>query len=161
MKNKKMLYVLIPAVLLVWGMIIYKIVSPVSGGDNITGLQNNQFALSSTTEILNDTFSINPNYRDPFLGKTTKKSNPSENKESNADIDPIKKNTATSTKWPSLIYGGMIKNQKSNKQLVLIQINGQSSSIKLGEVINGIELIKIFRDSIEVRFGKENKFVGK
>lgn len=163
MKNKKLLYVLIPAVLLVWGIIIYKIVAPASLEENTTGLQNIQFASNSTTEILSDTFSINPNYRDPFLSKEVKKSIPSENKVSNVVAAPavIKKITEPSIKWPALIYSGLIKNQKSNKQLVLISINGQSSSIKIGEVINGIELMKVFKDSIEVKFGNEKKFVVK
>ena len=162
MKNKKLLYVLIPAVLLVWGIIIYKIVAPGSGGDDTSPLKNNEFITSSSTEILNDTFSINPNYRDPFLGKSIKKTIPSENKVSNVTIPTvIKKTTEPTIKWPSVIYAGLIKNKKSNKQLVLIQINGQSSSIKVGEIINGIELINIFKDSIEVKFGNEKKFVVK
>ena len=63
MKNKKLLYVLIPGVLLVWGIIIYKIAGTTSV-DNSIGVHNNQFIPGSVTEILNDTFSINPNYRD-------------------------------------------------------------------------------------------------
>ena len=116
MKNKKMLYILIPIVLLVWGVIIYKIAAPGSVGDNITGLQNNQFATTSTIENLNDTFSIHPNYRDPFLGKEAKKSILSENKVSNvvAVSNVIEKTVRSSISWPSIVYEGLIKNQKNN-----------------------------------------------
>lgn len=162
MKNKKLLYVLIPAVLLLWGVIIYKIFNVVNGSKS-EEVYKSSFIENSDDENLIDTFSIHPNYRDPFLGKIVKKSSPSENKVPNINPNPIaqKKATPTSTVWPTLVYSGLIKNQKSNKTLALVQINGQAHIMKIADIEAEVELTKIFRDSIEVKFQKEKRFVRK
>ena len=155
MKNKKLLYVLIPAVILVWGAIIYKVVMGL-GGNEDTSFQKIEMAEIHSTDVLNDTFSINPSYRDPFSGKQIKKI-------VTTGQPTIKKIVAPPViaNWPSIIYGGIVKNQKSNKQLVLVSINGQSTMLKIGESYNNVELLKVFKDSIEVKFGKEKRFVKK
>lgn len=156
MKNKKLLYVLIPGTLLVWGLIIYKVVGGMGGDDN-NSFQKIEMPKVSSNEILYDTFSINPNYRDPFSGKQVKKVIISSGQPT------IKKNVPPPivTRWPEIVYGGIVKNQKSNKQLVLVSISGQSTMLKVGESFSNIELLKVFKDSIEVKFGKEKKFIKK
>lgn len=164
MKNKKLLYILIPVVLLVWGVIIYRIFNVVNGsGSNEVRISS--FVENTINENLIDTFSIHPNYRDPFISKRAKKTT-SENKITSTITKPdlIKKVSITapmSDKWPSIVYNGLIKNEKSNKQLALVQINGQSNILQLGNVAEGVELTKIFRDSIEVKFNSEKRFVRK
>ncbi len=156
MKNKKLLYVLLPAVVFIWGAIIYKVVVGLSGSDD-NAFQKIKMAEIKSYEIVNDTFSINPTYRDPFSRKQTKSNlNPS-----NSHSNQLSSSTTHKTIWPEIIYGGIVKNQKSNKQLVIIQINGQSNTIKVGETFNGVMLTKVFKDSIEVKFGKEKKHVKK
>lgn len=162
MKNKKLLYILIPLVLLLWGAIIYRIFNVVSVNDSNEVYKSEVYGNTDNANLI-DTFSINPNYRDPFLGKSAKKTILSENKVSNIVVNPnvIKKIIPSSRAWPNLVYGGLIKNQKSNKALALVQINGQSNIMKIGEIVGEIELTKIFRDSIEVKFQKEKRFVKK
>ena len=160
MKNKKLLLILIPCTLLLWGMILYKIFSVVSPGDEMGASPNLLPSANINEALLTDTFSINPNYRDPFLGKTAKtistnsEENPSPKKETNHTTvsTPVITNP-----FPSIVYGGLIKNKQSNKQLILVQINGQGTMMKLGDVVNGVELTKVFRDSIEVKFNKEKR----
>lgn len=156
MKNKKLLYVLIPAVIFIWGAIIYKVVIGLSGSDG-NSFQEIKMTEIKSNEVSNDTFSINPTYRDPFSGKRVKNSNPI----SGSFTNQLNANTSPQTKWPEIIYGGIVKNQKSNKQLVLVQINGQSNIMKAEETFNNIEVTKVFKDSIEVKFGKEKKFIKK
>lgn len=162
MKNKKLLIILIPATLLLWGMIIYKIFSVASGGDDIGQVQGTVSVVNNDNNALTDTFSINPTYRDPFLGKTNKTATiaivGSSNSKPISTPKPIATNPINKT-FPNIIYGGLIKNKQSNKQLVLIQINGQSNIMKIGDIVNEVELTKVFRDSIEVKFKKEKKFI--
>lgn len=162
MKNKKLLILLIPATLLLWGMIAYKILSVASGGDGVGQIQETVSVVNNDSNILTDTFSINPTYRDPFLGKINKTaaiitggSSPPKTTSTPKPIvtSPINK------PFPSIIYGGLIKNKQSNKQLVLIQIGGQSTIMKIGDIVSEVELTKVFRDSIEVKFKKEKKFI--
>lgn len=156
MKNKKLLYILIPAVIGVWGAIIYKVVVGM-GGNEDNSIQKIEMAEIHSTEVFNDTFSINPTYRDPFSGKQVKKIVFSSGQQTVKKVvaQPVIAN------WPSITYGGIVKNQKSNKQLVLVSINGQSTMLKIGESYSNVELLKVFKDSIEVKFGKEKKFIKK
>ena len=47
------------------------------------------------------------------------------------------------------------------KELAMIHINGQSKLMKQGDIVLGVELLKIYRDSVQVCFEKEKKFVRK
>lgn len=149
---------------MVWGIIIYRIFHVVNGS-NSTEVFKSAIVENVNNESLIDTFSIHPNYRDPFMSKRPKKLI-SENKLASVVTKPdlIKKAAViapVSNKWPSLVYNGLIKNEKSNKQLALVQINGQSNIMQVGNVTEGVELTKIFRDSIEVKFDSERRFVRK
>ncbi|MBA3971454.1 MAG: hypothetical protein H0X46_04810 [Bacteroidetes bacterium] len=158
MKNKKLLYVLIPVTILVWGTLIYKIM--VASVSNVPELIRTSSLTEITTEhVLNDTFSINPHYRDPFSGKAEKKVVST----GKSNAPPVKKilTPATSIKWPEIIYNGIVKNQKSNKQMVMMQINGMSTMMKIAEISGNIQLNKVYKDSIEVQMGKEKKFIRK
>lgn len=166
MKNKKLLYLLLPLTIGLWGVIIFKIVNSASG---IEGVENQDKIVFQKSDGLTmpDTFSIICNYPDPFLGKTTPKQyrSPANSVTSAAKAKDVvkekKKAAITTLVWPEVVYKGIIKNQKSNKQLALLQINGKSNAMKMGESYENIELIRIFKDSIEVKFGKEKKYVKK
>lgn len=161
LKNKKLLYVLLPLLVIIWGLIFYRIFSSLNSSDEKYKLQTSKNIFSSKDNAVSDTFSIVNNYRDPFLGKTI-----------TADVNksvvvqrikpaPIESVVKQPLEWPAIIYGGMIKNQKSNKQFVLLQINGQANVMKQGDVKNGVELLVIFKDSIQVSFKKEIRIIKK
>ncbi len=86
-------------------------------------------------------------------------------------MNPIKTNSTTPAikaekattiiNWPSLSFGGIIKNQKSGKQLAIVKINGQENIMREGDTIEGILLLKVSMDYIEVSFEKEKKIVSK
>lgn len=157
MKNKKLLYVLIPAVLFIWGYIIIMVLNAFYGNDKT----NNVAPVAMLEEVEKntiDTFSIYPDYRDPFLGEFITKAKTSNANAANA---VVKKPVTASIVWPTISYGGLIKNQTSNKQLAIVNINGSSNIMKVGEKAGEIELLKIFSDSIEIRMGKEKRFVRK
>jgi hypothetical protein len=155
MKNKKAVYFLVILIAGIWGVILYRIFNFSSSPDNNTELQ-----ASFVSPVLNpntaDTFSISLNYRDPFLGKTEA---PVQNKKQKPV--PIPEKVVEPTKWPSISYGGMIKSRKSNAQLCMVMINGQSNFMKEGDAIADIQLKKIYKDSIELMFQKEKRVVRK
>ncbi len=156
MKDKKTVYILIPVVLLIWGIIFYRIYGFFNGGNN-QAFHTPQLVITDSAELLNDSFNIHADYRDPFLDKAIKKQISGSGTTVAKPVKPV----PTSSPWPAIVYGGIIKNQKSNKQLALIQINGQSNMMKAGEEANGVQLLKVFKDSIEVKFGKEKKYISK
>lgn len=159
MKNKKLLYVLIPGTLLVWGMIIQKIYSAASGTEGPLDQHTASIPLKENM-VMEDTFSIHPVYPDPFREPTKKIV--AKSSEKTVSKQAVKKtNTAVISSWPSVVYGGIIKNQNSKKELALVSVNGQSSLMSAGDKAGDVQLLKVYKDSIQVKFGKEDKYVRK
>lgn len=158
MKNKKATYILLSIVAAIWGIIVYKIFSTVGSKESI---QQENISYSSMLPVKTaiDTFSIIANYRDPFLGKMTL--SPSENDKPKTSVKKIEKPAPEPLKWPSIVYRGMIKNQKTGKQLYLLTIDKQDNMMKPGEMISDIELKRVYRDSVEVVFKKEKRTIKK
>jgi type II secretory pathway component PulC len=161
MKGKKGIYIMLPLVLLIWVMIIYKIYKTVNGSDDNAIVQF-QDTPASSAKLALDTFTLIANYRDPFLGKivndySERKTNI--NTGSSKNLAPIP--TKTITPWPSINYMGIIKNQKSSKQNALIQVNGKELVLKEGDKTDGLILRKIQKDSVEFIREKETRYFKK
>jgi len=159
MKNKKLLYVLIPFTLLIWGMIIYRIFNVVNPTSDFKILDTHQN--SKVEEKMTDTFSISANYRDPFLGKIQEKVKPTITQNSTNNVKQKVKKAEEIKVKPNMIYLGLIKSQKNNKQVALVQINGTINNMIIGDKYNGVEITKIYRDSIEIKFGNEKFYLRK
>lgn len=164
MKNKKTLYLLIPLAIAIWGNIFYKIYTAMHGDEEVPVSLPNHLPSETTTE-LNDTFSIYPDYRDPFFGTMQRKNKStvsSANSVSNSSIKPgINGNTSIQLNFPKIVYGGLIKNENSKKQLALLLINGNSYTLKIGEQAEHVQLINLFKDSIEVKYNNLRKYISK
>lgn len=158
MKNKKLIYILLPLAILIWGAIFYKLFYYASPGEEwITQVSD---TAKKTTAILNaDTFSILADYRDPFLGNVIDRE-PAQN-EGNEHTKVREAFTVQAVQWPDIVYGGMIKNQRSARELALLKINGKESILKTGEMAGGLELLKISKDSVEIKMLKQRKWVRK
>lgn len=161
MKNKKLTYILLPAVIGIWGMIFYRIYSGMDGNDKPVAATGNMSAANSNAAA-EDTFTLIASYRDPFLGSMAvvndhpKVSQPAAN-----TPKPVEPKQVVAAPWPSVTYSGMIKNQKSSVQLAMLQVNGQGYTVKTGESIEGVQLLKIYRDSAEVMFQHQKKIIKK
>lgn len=169
MKNKKLLYILIPCTLVLWGIIVYKIVRVTSGNNDFESSVSVTIDKESDTKFGKDTFSIKANYRDPFFGnkfstnRVYQESNSNTQQTIPAHINKpqqnIPKNDIATSNFPNVVYNGIIQNKQTNKSLAIVQINGQSNIMKVGDVFNEVEILKISKDSIEVKFQKEKRFV--
>ena len=73
MKNKKLTYILVPLVLIVWGLIIYRIFNTIHNTDDSPLLNTPIATINGEKNTLLDTFSLQLNYRDPFLGNLHRK----------------------------------------------------------------------------------------
>ena len=68
MKNKKSTYILLPIVLLIWGMLIYQFFS-YSVTDEAPENTPTEFNVKPFKLKERSLFTVNVAYRDPFLGK--------------------------------------------------------------------------------------------
>ena len=163
MKKKSTLYIVSTIVVLLWGYIIYKFFNPPRAENRAISASPVFDNLSSNVVI--DTFSISAEYRDPFFGKSIPKPvfKSNNNGTSTASIKTpiIVSPKVIAVNKPVVSYLGLIKNSKQNKQVALIQINGTMNNLSVGDKQDGIEVLKILKDSIEVRFQKEKYFVRK
>ncbi len=161
MKNKKFTYLLGLVVVVVWGLIIYRIFDAVSANDDnsapvvpntIKKEPFNDFAVPvDTTHLL-------LNYRDPF-GLVKQKDTISQA----AKIRPVKSIASLPVKptfnWGFIQYSGYILNPASKKLTTLITINGKNEMLSEGEMKDQVKLIKNLRDSIKISFNGKTKFI--
>lgn len=147
-----------PVVILIWGFVFYKIFIAVKGDDNALPADTHAIKQADGNQ-LSDTFSIAANYRDPFNVKQPAITN---NQPAKAAAPAPKKPEPPAAKpWPQVGYTGMIRSHKTNVPIAMLQLNGQSYTVKAGETFEEIQVIKILRDSVELKFGKEKRFIKK
>src|SRR5687767_1788266 len=156
MKNKKVVILLLVLAAGIWGTVIYRIFKTVYKEDKvqIKPAENN-----SNFSSLPDTFSIVADYRDPFLGKRLVQQAPK--KITSAATKPKPAPVVTIIKWPTIGYSGIIRNQNTPKELALVKIDQKDFIMKTGDVMMGVEVTKIFKDSIIVLYQKEKKVITK
>jgi hypothetical protein len=129
-KNQKT-YLLLLVVVIVWGAVgfqFYNYYNP--DVPEVRMADSNGFVPMKQTEVTS--YTIEPNYRDPFLGKLYKKPKPKSKKRI---VQPKPK-----VVFPSITYNGIIKSGKD--YTFIISINGSQEIYKLKQVIKGVELIR-------------------
>lgn len=160
MKNKKLVYVLLPLVVLIWGIIVYRIFTSINpDSPNVTGRQSS-LVTDTLQKNVPDTFTIVANYRDPFLGALpVAPSKPGFSVTKPVAKAPEPPKETIPVLWPSLSYSGMVRNKDSKKQMALIQINNSMHSMQINETVAGVQLLGIYPDSIIVVFNKQKKTI--
>jgi hypothetical protein len=159
MKKKKTLYIMLPIVALVWGFVLYQLFSSFFSTPNYAIKKAEQ--IINIDEIKQDTFLIVANYRDPFLGKKVRL------KKVNNTSSNVKKNTVKISQvkaeqsWPSITYNGMIKNNNSDRRVGILKVNGKEYLVKEKDMVNEITILSINKNTVSVRFQKENKTITK
>ena len=150
---------MLPLILLVWGFVFsqrygYFFSEPTFVHEQLEEKVN-------ISEIKQDTFSIVADYRDPFLGKriTLKKRTylaSTTNKNSSR-----KKTVNPEMAWPTITYNGMIKNNNSDRRVGIVKVNGNEYLVKEKDVVSEITIVSIGKNSVNVRFQKENRTITK
>jgi hypothetical protein len=161
MKNKKMTYLLGFVVIIVWGIIIYRLFDAAGGSDddvvpavssNSPKEPYNDFA------ILKDTTHLLLNYRDPFdLVKQKDTAAISVKRSVHTIIVPVPVKPVFN--WGFIQYSGYVRNPGSKKLITLVSINGQNEMLTEGEMKNQVKLIKNLGDSIKISFNGKTKFI--
>ena len=146
MKNKKSIYILLPLVLFIWGTILYQFL-PLSYGPDLPKTNSSTFRISDLDVKKRDTFTIDVNYRDPFLGKVYNTTDKSSQK-----INVTKKIVAkTVLPYPLLQYKGIVSDSRERDKIFMLIIDGKSFLMKSGESKNGVTLVDGNRLSVTLR----------
>jgi len=152
MKSKKNIYILLPVVLGIWGLLIYRFFSFAS--PDILPETNTNYTLRPISLKPKDTVRIDVNYRDPFLGKVygpaTAKTKP---------VGSLKapRPAKAEIQWPSIVYKGIVSDVKDKKKVFMVLINGRTFLMREKEVQEDVTLIKGNNSEITVKHkGRQN-----
>lgn len=141
MNNRSKTYLLIVAVLIVWGLIAYKIFQHLkpSSDENLT-VKTEKKRNPKTDSNLD--YKMHSGYRDPFFG-TLKKPERQEikNGQEKRNISP-KKTDLNPIPSVSVLYRGLVNPLANKKECVfIIEINGKTQLLKAGDSSDGCTLI--------------------
>ncbi|MEM6540789.1 MAG: hypothetical protein AAF634_06480 [Bacteroidota bacterium] len=145
MKKNKRTYILLVAVLIIWGFLGYRILGAINPSEKPAVKQDlvgrpYQIALKKR-----DTFSVHADYRDPFLGtwpdgkkKTLRKKALAAKKE---------------TPQRNIVYSGSLAENGSDQRLFFVTIEGNQQIMAKNEVVQGVKLVNGTSESIKVQYG--------
>jgi hypothetical protein len=128
MSKKKKTYLLIAAVVAVWGTIGYKLYSK-SNPDRIKKDITSTVDFKRVQTKKHSEIKITPNYRDPFLGKAYKKKTTS--------VVKTKAPVKAPVEFPKIAFLGFIEGKTT---AYIIQIHHLQEVFKIGETKQGITL---------------------
>jgi hypothetical protein len=160
MKKKTINYVLGFAVLLIWGMIFYKLINAAWGDDDVLPAPtvHHQEKVYDDFAVKKDTAKLTLNYRDPFKLSiaptidTTKRPAVVKSKMISSPI-PAK------TDWSFIKYSGYIANPTTKKIISILVINGRSAMLSEGETAENVRLLKNMRDSVKISFKNKIQYI--
>ena len=143
MKNKKNIKVLLPLVVIIWGILIFKIVDAFRPDDmNLQQGVVSSFKAPSVKE--KEQFNLIAVESDPFLGTPYAKSSKKDNR-------AIKK-VQNETPWPNIQYLGLVSDNNSKSKIFIISINGQQQLLAAGEITQDVKVVKGNSESVTLRF---------
>jgi hypothetical protein len=163
MKNKKFTYVLGVVVMVLWGMIIYRIFNAAgSGDDNPIQLASNQRPKEPYNDyaLPKDTAHLLLNYRDPF-GLIKFKDTAETPVKRSGHKAAASASAKPALNWNFIKYSGYIHNRVSKKLIALVSVNGKNVLLSEGQTKEQVRLIKNLRDSIKISFNGQTKFIMK
>jgi hypothetical protein len=163
MKKKTINYILGFVVLLVWGMIFYKVINAAWGGDDTIPALPAAHLKEKTYDdfaVKKDTTKLNLNYRDPFKLSVAH------------PIDTTKRVAVVKAKiistpipvridWNFIKYSGYIANPTTKKIISILVINGKSAMLSEGETAENVKLLKNMRDSVKISFKNKVQYISR
>jgi hypothetical protein len=159
MKNKKTLYILIPLVGLIWGVVICKVIDYQPSDKDI-----NSYALQATEEHNVDTtkYELRFGYRDPFLRSSVR---PATNSSSGklAKANNIKQvemsNLSPVTRPSDLVYRGEIEGHRY--KLGLLEVAGKRVLVREQSTVGEYTILAVESDSLILRYCEKRFTYGK
>lgn len=168
MKDKRTIYILLPAVVVIWVVIAYQIFKALDNSNNYnTSISTMSGHWPDTTqqEIF---YALLLDYEDPFLGKV-KTRTPIATPVVQKQVSPPVKQQQTLQKanpentfnWGAIRYLGVVENAVSDAKVALLEVNGESCFLKEGEKVSDIYVKNIAVDFIIVQVNNIEKSIRK
>jgi len=161
-KNKKLTWFLICAVVLVWGVILYRLFF-----NNV----EDEYVMRSQSAVAKhepydqyvpkaDTFKLALNYKDPFLGGITPEvAEPQSTDLSLKPVNFVPPPVKPFIDWNAIKYSGYIINPVTKKIVSIIAVNGKEQMLSEGETFEGAKLLKNKKDSVLINWKGTQKYI--
>ena len=150
MKQRKKTYILLAVVLAIWGILGFRVVKTLKPEHE----EPQQMVLTDYQIPENhkkrDTFSIDGNYRDPFLGKM-----PNEKKSSKV----VKRKAKATFPTKNITYLGSVGDKDSKNKMFFVNIEGQQHVLTPGQKVGDVVLISGDNAQIKVRYPGHTKII--
>ena len=147
MKHKKNLYFLVPAVLFIWGVIIYRIVDFTAEGE--TDLTPSTYVMPLRERQESEHYQLKAWYPDPFLKQLTDNQIDT-NEEEVTEVVPTSQEVAVPESPLDIQYRGFINESGTDARIALLVIAGKEVFLKSGEVYQVITIDRIRSDSLSI-----------
>ena len=159
MKNKKLIYILLPAVIIIWALIFIKFFNGIKTPAESFNLRSN-ISNADTSKFWSDTIRLIADYRDPFLPgntliETSKTSEVKQNQVDRAFKPRRKELQQNSLNWPEINYPGIIYNNNKTKNTALVIIQQRNYLISEGDSVGDLFFTGVYIDSIAVKYKTE------
>ncbi len=168
MKNKSATYILLTGVLIVWGLVFYRIFAGL-GSEDVSSFEIPQKKIINTSiQKEKEAFVLLANYRDPFIGGTSRAlqssgtffGNNSSVQENKVKKVAVKKEEIV-IDWNFLDYIGIVYNKETQKKVGLLVISGKEYMVNDKDVINEVAILRKERDSIQVEYKGVKKWLAR
>ncbi len=148
MKNKKNLYFLLPAVLVVWGLVGYRIFKALQLTPVVQQEQRSTMNFAPQPLAASEEFSLQTDYRDPFLGNTKVIKKPKK-----AVPRKVKQ---PSKPFPAVTYKGLVSGSGAH-QVFIISHNNRQYLLKKGQTQAGFKVVRGNSKTVTLRYeGQQN-----
>lgn len=157
-KNKKAIWVLLPVVLGLWGLIAFRVSKAVGGDKQLPAVAVATATVAKATEP-KEVYELELDYADPFLKGRRPVVQKTVPKPKSTPKKPVVKKTVKPIplRWPDIKYHGLIGSEKGGSTVIL-NVGGESWFMSAGELKNELKLLKVHEDSVVVEFqGKEKR----
>ncbi|NAY93515.1 hypothetical protein GTQ34_16530 [Muricauda sp. JGD-17] len=140
-KNVKT-YVLLGVVLLIWGIIGFKLLGAFSPETEPSSkVRVSEYKPAKTVE--RDTFSLIADYRDPFLGTLPQVKSKDQS---------LKKKKKPIVQFPRIFFTGLVSGGQAKENIFFVTIDNRQYLMRKGDIKEGITLVKGSPNSIRVHY---------
>lgn len=159
MKSKKSIYILLPLVLIIWGVLGYRLFS--FFGNEEEPIENDlTFQVQNIAYKAPDSVKIVVDYRDPFSGKLSDGNNSNKLKISN--LRKPKTETILSNKEenkPIIVYRGLVSDTKNKNKVFMFSVDNKTYLLEKGQTENDIKVISGDTKQITLLINKKKEVV--
>lgn len=161
MKGKTSNYLLLALVLVIWGMVIYRVVQALSEPDipmpTVRGTKKRP--KEKVGSHWPDTLVLA--YRDPFFGGIISDGQTGSDSMAVGTAVPRPAPVPQEPPWPEVEYLGTISNRQERKEVVLLKLGGRSRMMRPGDEILGVSYLKKTKNGVQLQYLGQRKEIGK